>query len=209
MVHSGSMRLFNNVLWVGAACIISACSMLQAPRMPPQIVYLLDVPPAVTTGRPAQKLVLAVSLPRAWPGFDTAQMAYVREPQELNYFEKSRWADAPSRMLLPIFARGLAADGRFDAVVSAPMSVAADLRLDTEIVRLVQDFGALPSRVHLTVRAQLVDLRSSRMLATREFEELEPAASEDAAGGAGAANRALARMLRELADFCAEQSARR
>jgi cholesterol transport system auxiliary component len=161
------------------------------------------------TGRPTQDLVLAVSPSRAWPGFDTPQMAYAREPQELGYFVKSRWADSPSRMLSPILARALAADGRFVAVVSTPSTVPADLRLDTEIVRLLQDFAMRPSRAQLTVRAQLLDLRSMRVLATREFNEFEPASSEDAAGGAGAVNRALGRLLRQLADFCVEQSGRR
>jgi cholesterol transport system auxiliary component len=112
-------------------------------------------------------------------------------------------------MLAPVVARALAADGRFAAIVLLPAQASADLRLDTEIVRLVQDFGASPSRVHLTVRAQLVDLRTKRVVASQEFSESEPAASDDAAGGAGAANRALGRMLRRLADFCGATSGSR
>ncbi len=204
-----STGFFGALVPLGAALMLAACSVLQAPHAEAPTIFLLDAPPAAAAGRPAQELVLAVSPPRAWPGFDTPQMAYVREPQELNFFIKNRWADAPSRMLAPILVRALSADGRFAAVVAMPNTVQADLRLDTEIVRLLQDFGTHPSCAQLTVRAQLVDLHSSRVLSTREFNELEPASSDDAAGGAAAANRALERVVRALADFCAEQAGRR
>ena len=81
---------------------------------------------------------------------------------------------------------------------------AASLRLDTELVRLQQDFGAPPSRVRLTVRAQLLDAEGRRVLAAAEFDETELAPSDDPYGGVLAANRALARLLARLAEFCAQ-----
>ena len=189
--------------WLALVC---GCAALPAPRAETPRIYLLEARLASGPERPKRDLVLAVSPPRAWPGFDTSGMAYLRQPHELDYFVKNRWADAPSRMLGPVLARALEQDGNFRAVVPMPGVVPADLRLDTEIVRLLHDFSAQPSRVRLTLRAQLVDLRDKRMLAAREFDETETASSDDAAGGAGAANRALERMLRQLADFCAGQS---
>jgi cholesterol transport system auxiliary component len=115
-------------------------------------------------------LVLEVALPRAWPGFDTAQMAYVRQPYELDYFAASRWADTPPRMLGPLLARALEQTGSFRAVVQMPSTVPADFRVDTELVRLQQDFGVRPSRVELTLRVQLIDVRGKRVAATRVVE---------------------------------------
>jgi cholesterol transport system auxiliary component len=79
------------------------------------------------------------------------------------------------------------------------------LRLDTELIRLQQNFGTRPSQVELALRAQLVDVRSRRVLATAEFEEVEITPREDAHGGVIAANRALQRLPARLADFCGEQ----
>jgi cholesterol transport system auxiliary component len=204
--RAGSFVFRSLLALLGGVLLLSACSALQAPQTQTPTIYLLEAPPAAGPEQPKRDLVLAVSPPRAWPGFDTPQMAYVRQPQQLDYFVKNRWADAPSRMLAPILARTLALDGRFLAVVPMPSVVPADLRLDTEIMRLLQDFSTQPSRAQFTVRAQLTDLRSKRVLATREFNEIETASNDDAAGGVSAANRALGRMLRQLADFCAEQS---
>jgi len=76
-------------------------------------------------------------------------------------------------------------------------------------MRLQQDFRAQPSRIELALHAQLVDLRDGRVLAARDFELTENASSDDPYGGVTAANRALARLLGELASFCAERAPQR
>jgi cholesterol transport system auxiliary component len=112
-------------------------------------------------------------------------------------------------MLAPLLVQALEQSGGFRAVVQAPSLAAADLRLDSELVRLQQDFGAKPSRVRITVRAQLIDVNTRRVLATAQFDETEAAPSDDPYGGVLAANRALGRVLERLATFCAETPAPR
>jgi cholesterol transport system auxiliary component len=158
---------------------------------------------------PQQDLVLVVNPPSARPGFDTPQIAYVRQAHKLDYYVKSRWAETPARMLAPLLAQALEQAGSFRAVVRTANPVPADLRLDTELIRLQHDFITQPSRVELTLRAQLYDVKGRKVLAVREFDAAENAASEDAYGGVIAANRALARVLGQLTDFCAAESAKR
>jgi cholesterol transport system auxiliary component len=185
------------------ALLLTGCAGMLPAQVEAPATYLLDARPDVQSARPRRDLVLAVSVPRARAGYETAQMAYVRRPFELEYFTRSQWADAPSRMLAPLLARALEQGGGFRAVVQPPGGLPADLRLDTELVRLQHDFGTGPSRVELALSAQLVDLRSKRVLAMMEFEEVEIAPSEDAYGGVIAANRALQRMLARLVEFAA------
>ncbi|HMA31520.1 MAG TPA: hypothetical protein VKT00_06885, partial [Casimicrobiaceae bacterium] len=84
-----------------------------------------------------------------------------------------------------------------------------DVRLDTEIVRLEQDFTVHPSRVEFTLRAQLVDVSERRVIATKVFDEVENAPQENADGGVVAANEALQRLLAQVADFCIAEAPRR
>lgn len=184
------------------ALLLAGCSALQPPRAENPNLYLLDARPAAHVQQGQRERVIVVQAPRALPGFDTARMAYVREPHRLDYYANNRWVDTPARMLAPLLVEALARSGAFRAVLPAPSSVVADLRLDTELLRLQQDFRAQPSRVQLTLRAQLIDLSSNRVIATREFDAAESAPSEDAQGGVIAANRALARVLGELTAFC-------
>ncbi len=187
--------------------LLAGCAALPpAPQVQSPSIYVLDARPAIKTAQVKRDLVLAVSLPRARPGFDTPQMAYVRQPYELEYFAANQWADTPARMLGPLLAQALEQTGSFRAVVQTPGAVPADVRLDTELIRLQHDFSTRPSRVQLTLRAQLIDVRSKRVLAVKLFDEAENAASDDAYGGVTAANRALQRMLAQLADFCIDAS---
>jgi cholesterol transport system auxiliary component len=84
--------------------------------------------------------------------------------------------------------------------------VSADLRLDSELLSFHQDFTRQPSEMHVTLRAQLIDLGTQRVIASRTFDIRETTPSEDTYGGVLAANRAVAQLLEELATFCADQS---
>lgn len=148
-------------------------------------------------------MVLAVNEPHARPGFDTRRMAYTRRPYEIEYFARNQWVDAPARMLAPILLSTMERSGLFRSVVAASSGLDADLRLDTELVRLEQDFATTPSRVRITLRAQLVDLRRGKVLATRTFDGTEPASADDPYGGVAAANKVLATMLPQITAFCA------
>jgi cholesterol transport system auxiliary component len=186
--------------------LLAACSVLPAPKVVSQNIYALEAGPVIEAAQVKRELVLAVGVPRALPGFDTTQMAYVQKPYELNYFVASRWADTPARMLEPIIAQAMLQTQSFRAVVQASAMIPADVRLDIELVRLQQDFMTRPSRMQLTLRAQLIDVHGKRLLAAQQFDETETAASEDAYGGVVAANRLLQRVLPKLAEFCVNAS---
>ncbi len=182
-----------------AGCTLLAPSRAELPRL--HALEWSGAAPAAEVSADAPTLL--VGIPRAGPGFDSPRMAYVSEPHALAYFARHQWVDTPERMLQPLLARAAEGTGRFEAVVQAPTSVAASLRLDTEIVQLVQDFSVRPSVVRLVLRIQLVDLDARRVLATREVRASAPAVSDDPLGGVDAANRALAEVLDGVARVCA------
>lgn len=191
-----------------ALAVLGGCSVLP-PAPPPDNIYLLEskatsLPaPAHPVASAKRGLVLAVSMPRARAGFGTSQMIWVRQAHGLETYSRNRWADTPARMLAPLLVQALERSGAFHAVVPSPSGVAASLRLDTELIRLQQDFTVKPSEVRFTLGAQLIDTATQRVIATAEFDETEKCESEDAYGGVRAANRALERLLVRVAAFCA------
>lgn len=186
--------------------LLAACTSLPAPQGVSPNIYMLEAGPAIPAAQVKRDLVLAVSMPRALPGFDTPQMAYVQQPYELDYFVTSRWADTPARMLGPIIVQAVQQTQSFRAVVQTADAIPAEVRLDVELVRLQQDFTARPSRVRLTLRAQLIDVHDQRVLAVQQFDEYENASSENAYGGVTAANRLVHRELAKLTEFCVDAS---
>ena len=135
-------------------------------------------------------------------------MIYVKRPHELQAFARSEWVDAPARMLGPLLVRALGRSGAFEAVTDAGSGADAELRLETELVRLQHEFTARPSRVRLTLRVQLSD-RARHVLGVREIEAIEEAPSEDPYGGVVAANRAVQEALEGVVSFCTERAAER
>jgi cholesterol transport system auxiliary component len=193
------------LLTLVSAMLLAGCTGLQAPQAGSTQLYVLDARVPAKAAQAKRDLVLAVSMPRARSGFDTPRMAYIRQPHQLDYFVTNRWADTPSHMLGPLLAQAL--EPGFRAIVQTPGLVPANIRLDTELVRLQQDFETKPSRIQLTLRVQLIDVVGKRVIAVKLFDETENAASDDAYGGVIAANRVLQRVLVQLADFCINESA--
>lgn len=184
---------------------LGACSALSPSVTAPPSFYVLERPASVApASMPAVAPTLIINPTHASAGFDSARIIYVREAHRLDYFAHSEWVDPPARMLTPLLVSAIEGAGAFRAVVTTPSAAAADLRLDTEIVRLQHEFQFRPSRVRFTLRAGLVDDKTRRVVARREFDASVAAASDDAYGGVVAANRAVQTTLRELAAFVAE-----
>lgn len=185
-----------------AAVLLAGCTSLTTPQGSSPNIYVLDARPSVQVSPIKHDVVLAVNTPQARPGFETTQIAYLQQPHELNYFANSRWTSTPARMLQPLLLQALEQSAAFRAVVRSASAIPADMRLDIELIRLQQDFTAHPSRVQMTLQAQLIDLRGKRVLAVQQFDATENAVSEDAYGGVSAANRLAQRVLGHVTEFC-------
>jgi len=190
------------VMLLFALAIGAGCTLPQDNSPPPQ-AYLLGGSRAFTSTlaqRPSGKILL-VTVSKEAPGFDSQRIAYTREPPKLDYYNNSVWSDTPAKMLSPLLVRAFEATGAFKAVVSPPSPVLADLRVDVDLIRLQQEFMIPPSRVRLTTRIKVMDMKSGHVLGTRIFEAVEPSPSEDAYGGAQAANAAVQKLLDEMTAF--------
>lgn len=172
----------------------------------PAHTYRLSLDPERTEVRPTDinGPILQVSLPLAEPGFETARMVYLKRPYELEHYALNQWADQPARMFASLMVQALGRTGSWRAVVPAPGSIRGDFRLDSYGFSLQQEFLQNPSLVRVTVRAQLIEMKESRVVGTRAFEAVEKAQSDDAYGGVVAANRAITALLDNLAFWLRE-----
>jgi cholesterol transport system auxiliary component len=189
-----------------AATWVSGCaSLLPTPQGNEPVTTYLFAPelPAETstTGRGPAVLV---ALPDARPGYATARLAYVKERYRLDYFAYHQWVDTPSAMLRPLLASALrGSKGVGTVVTGSGGGTAADFRLDTGILYVHQDFRTQPSRGAIALSVRIVDLRHGSVIASRTFEAAETAPADGPYGGVVAINRALSRILPEIAAFAA------
>lgn len=193
---------------IGLGAVVSGCGgLLPQPPEAPR-TYLLapelpnrfgSAPTATSVKRPS----LRVSVPRAEPGFDNRRMAYLEQDYRLDSFAEHEWVAAPATMLAPLLVRALRDSGAFATVSEDDQGIDTDLRLDTVIEALYQDFRVRPSQARVQLRVRLVDPAARRVLATQVFSDSEPARTEDPYGGVIASNQALGRLLPRIADFAA------
>jgi cholesterol transport system auxiliary component len=201
-------RLIAAALSLTLVCGCEALRPLVTPSPQPNYYSLADArndatPPAGPRAADTAP-TLIVSPPHAAAGFDSQRIMYVRTTDQLEHFAHNEWIDTPARMLAPLIVGAVERSGAFRAVVQTPSPATGEMRLDTEILRLQHEFVSVPSQVRFTLRAYLVESVTRRVIASREFDAVVPASSEDPHGGVVAANRAVHTVLENLSAFCAE-----
>lgn len=191
--------------------LASGCSTL-LPAPPPQSSYyslegfqykarVQNIQQSTAT---AAKPTMIINIPRAAAGYDSRHIIYTRQAHKLEYFAHNEWIDTPAHMLAPLIMIAIENSSAFNAVVLSPTNIVGDVRLDTEIVRLQQEFDSQPSKVRLTLRVYMVNNITRKVIAWREFDETAIAKSEDPLGGVMAANEAVQTVLEKLTVFCSE-----
>jgi cholesterol transport system auxiliary component len=184
--------------------LVSACALGPVETSAPRTYFLnpeMSWKNPLPGGMRSRAAILLITQPRAQAGFDTARMAYLLRPYEVNYYAFNQWADTPARLLHRIMVENLDKSGQWSAVLQIPSALQAQYRLDCDNLILEQQFFSRPSRVRLALRAQIIETKSQRILASRYFEYLEDAPTDDAYGGVLAANYAAAKLLSEMADW--------
>ncbi|MBB72273.1 MAG: hypothetical protein CMF50_07735 [Legionellales bacterium] len=186
-----------------ASVVLTAC--MGPVKTPPVSTYSLNATPTVAQ-KPRTAKTLLVTSPTATATFATNKMAYTSAPFQVSYFANNRWTARPSEMLKPLMVSALQDTNHYHAVVASPFSGNATLRLDTDLIKLQQEFSHIPSQIELEVQARLVDAKSLRVIATKHFDIIEPAPTNTPYGGVIAANKAVNQYLQELSRFCLKYS---
>lgn len=180
--------------------LISGCSGLSTQNTIKHYVLHVDTQTLPISSKKSQsKKVLQVAIPKAAAGFDSPALLYLKQDYELNEYSKSRWIDTPARMLLPLLVQSLEHSQQFAAVLSASNAqLGGELRLETEIIRLQQDFRHTPTQVELVARVHLLDMVKHEILLAKTLSIKKTAPTADAQGGVMATNMAVQALLTQL-----------
>jgi len=193
------LKTLRTLTIVFAAITLTACGPIAT--KPLNTYTISSLKKYIKSSRPQTKLTLLVSNPNAAPGYQTAAMIYMQTPFELESFANHRWVAPPAQMLLPMFVRALRNTSYFAAVVSPPFTGITNLRLNTELVKLQQEFLLPTSVIRLVVQASLINNTSNRVVASRQFEIVISTSENNPYGGVLAINKAAAIASRKVAQF--------
>lgn len=182
---------------------LTGCSSIFPPvKSDPENQYVLNSVPSVTKNPVENPKTILVTYTQADDIYNTTQMSYTLKPYQIAYFANNRWADTPAQMLQTLMVQTLQNTHHFRAVVTPPFIGRYDYVLNTQLLELQQDFLQNPSRIHLKLRVQLIQIGSNQVIVDKELSVTEPTNSNTPYGGVIAANQAVKTMLRQLAKLC-------
>ena len=200
-----SMAIRITLVALATAAMLS-CSMPGPAKTTEKQLYVLTAPDVNNAIDPASEacVSLRISNTGSAAGFNTSRMAYSREPDRLEYFAYHEWAAPPAKMIASMMESGLSASGLFSVVLAGSPDIRTDLRLDSDLQILQQDFSAGKNTVQLGVKISLVEPATRSLKGSRTFSYREAADAENAEAGVAAANRAAHRFLADLETYLRE-----
>lgn len=144
---------------------------------------------------------LLVTPPDAVAGYQTEQMLYIKTPFKVEGFANNAWTNPPADMMYPLIVQSLQHSGYFYAVASSPYSDPGDYRLDTQLLRLQQNFLRKPSVLELSAKVVLTRVTDNRVMASRIISLQLPCPTGTPYGGVLAANQAMQQFTAATTDF--------
>lgn len=149
-----------------------------------------------------------ISIPESVANLETQDMFYTKIPYTTNAFVHNDWSAAPSTMLYPLIVQSIESTKAFHVVGAGTHSESFHYRLNTEIIKLEQNFLVKPSRLEMIVSAVVTDSNNIKPIASKLFEYHIACPSDTPYGGAIAANRATKQFTHDLSRFTVTEVSR-
>lgn len=193
---------------VAALCAaLSGCALanIGQPQPAPQ-TYDLLAPLDVKQGRRSE-VQLIVSEPTAVRALAGDQILVKPGPSSVTYFPDAVWSDQLPRLLQARLMVALESSGRFRGVGDGRDRIDGDLELTTQIRAFEVDAaGGAVARIVLFVR--LIEPKTGRVVASKEFSAEAAAAADTAPEGVEALNRAAASVLPQIVGWSGSMAAK-
>lgn len=191
-----------NFLWVVFfAFVLNGCSLF-SPVKVEENTYMLTAAPQINGHRLHRHAVLVVASVDADPIYNSSEMLYSTQLYKISYYSKNRWVEPPTQMLQSLLVQTLQNTHAFASVSAAPSIGSYDYVLNTRLLELQQVFYGRFSLVRMSVRVQIVNAATNRVIASKQFSTAVPTHQLTPYGGVVAANRATSEILRQVALFC-------
>jgi cholesterol transport system auxiliary component len=173
--------------------LVAGCSVLPE-RVPTRIFSPTSSPVALPADVPQARFSLLVDEPSANDLLDSERINVRPGAGSVQVYEGASWSDPAPKLLQTALVRRFEDSGKILSVSRPGSGVHGGYHLATDIRAFEAVYGGSGPQAVLEVQAKLVDVRDGTVVATRNFRESEPAASEDVDVVVQAFSRALDRQ---------------
>ena len=192
--------------WLIAIPFLMSCNALLTKEPLQTNYYSLELtksntPSNANNNQKTMLPTLTVNTPKAAAGFDSHRMLYTRNTHQIEHFARNEWVDTPANMLQSLLMESLENTGDFKAVMLKTSAIKSEIKLESQVVTLIQNFDAKPSKVDFGLRVSLINSETNQVIASQLFMEQVIAKSDTPAGGVSAANEAVNIALQKVGLF--------
>jgi len=202
------VQLINNVLklvFFGAVIMSTACSNLNYSATT-QILkrYDLHLPQSLEKKLDPNGPSLLIYPVQSNNLSNSTRIAYSLKKFEVSYYSQNVWIDTPAHLLTPLVISNMENSNLFGAVVRSGSSAITDLALYTELLTLIHEYEDDKSKILLSMRMQLIDLRKRNVIASETLNIEEVAISNDPYGAVVATNAAVNKLMPLMQKFVSQ-----
>lgn len=171
----------------------------------PTELYVLTPKSTFDKSLPRLKEQIVVIQPTATAAVDTNQIAVQPTPLQVQYLPDARWVDRAPLIVQALLIESFENSGKVPAVGSSTIGLLADYVIVTDIreFQAILPEGAETSALQIDVRLniKIVDAFSDRIIGSRSFEEIVPAASDTPEDVTKAFDEALGDTMRDAVEW--------
>ncbi len=191
--------MIRNIFILAISIILTSCSVF-SPVKSDYTTYVLRIIPCETRYA-TRNITLFVTPVEADPLYESDNMAYSTHPYQVEYYAKNKWAETPANLFKPLMIKTLRDTHHFRAVTTSQNVAQYQYVLNTRIIELRQVFSGCTSYVVFRLNVEIVNAKTRKIIASREFRSTHMAYARTPYAGVLAANKCVADVLNELAIF--------
>jgi cholesterol transport system auxiliary component len=162
------MNLRHDCAVIALGLLLGGCSIL--PKSESPNVYLLPATPVAATHPGVLPKSLRIVVPQAAQALDSTRIAVLPKNNVIASYADARWSDNAPRLLRDRLIDAFSTDGHFAALSSDEAQLLADLELTGNLRAFQSEYVQGVPVVVIRYDAQLVQVRSQRIIATHRFD---------------------------------------
>ncbi len=183
---------------------VSACGLLDLPGSGPA-PDLYDLSPKSTFDEdlPRVDLQLVVEEPSSARGIDSDRIALRPSPIEIKYFAGARWIDRGPRMVQILLVESFENTGKIVAVGRHSIGLRADFSVKSDLREFQAEYSEANGQpqIHVRLNVKLIKMPDARIVASRTFDQIEPASGKEISAIVQSFDQTLGKVLRRSVEW--------
>lgn len=182
---------------------LSACGLVSLPGSgPAPNLYNLSPKSTFDADLPYVEKQLLVEEPSSARGLDSDRIALRPSPIEIKYFAGVRWADRAPHMVQILLVESFENTGRIIPVGRQSIGLRPDYSLKSDLREFQAEYFQEGSpKIHVRLNTKLVKMPEARIVASRTFDQIEPASGRDTTAIIQSFDATLGKVMRQSAQW--------